>query len=139
MVFPTWRGPDMTCMNRLGCSGLHWPPRPRFTGRSPCAPGAAPVSARSTPETYCSDGTRVHWRSNCNGVMKTCSSTVYGLVRKRGGRFRFLVVYGQPDHGVMGPIHELNRIVKRLSNHRFSQPHLRRPANLEPEPVDKRQ
>ena len=40
------------------------------------------------------------------------------------------------SHGAMAPTPELNRIVKRLGNHRLSQPQLRQLANLEPEPVD---
>ena len=36
----------------------------------------------------------------------------------------------------MAPTPELNRIVKRLGNHRLSQPQLRQLANLELEPVD---
>ena len=40
------------------------------------------------------------------------------------------------SHGAMAPTPELNRIVKRLGNHRPSQPQLRQLANLEPEPVD---
>ena len=40
------------------------------------------------------------------------------------------------SHGAMAPTPELNRIVKRLGNHRLSQPQLRQLANLELEPVD---
>ena len=40
------------------------------------------------------------------------------------------------SHGVMAPTPELNRIVKRLGNHRLSQSQLRQLANLEPAPVD---
>ena len=36
----------------------------------------------------------------------------------------------------MAPTPEVNRIVKRLGNHRLSQPQLRLLANLEPEPGD---
>ena len=40
------------------------------------------------------------------------------------------------SHGAMAPTSQLNRIVKRLGNHRPSQPQLRQLANLEPAPVD---
>ena len=40
------------------------------------------------------------------------------------------------SHGAMAPTPELNRIVKRLGNHRLSQPQLRQLANLELESVD---
>ena len=40
------------------------------------------------------------------------------------------------SHGAMAPTPQLNRIVKRLGNHRLSQPQLRQLANLEPAPVD---
>ena len=36
----------------------------------------------------------------------------------------------------MAPTPELNRIVKRLGNHRLSRPQLQQLANLEPAPVD---
>ena len=28
----------------------------------------------------CADGTRIYWRSNCDGAMEPCSSTVYSRV-----------------------------------------------------------
>ena len=40
------------------------------------------------------------------------------------------------SHGALAPTPELNLIVKRLGNHRLSQPQLRQLANLEPEPVE---
>ena len=40
------------------------------------------------------------------------------------------------SHGAMAPSPELNSIVKRLGNHRLSQPQLRQLANLEPAPVE---
>ena len=40
------------------------------------------------------------------------------------------------SHGAMAPTPELNRIVKRLGNHRLSQPQLLELANLEAEAVD---
>ena len=40
------------------------------------------------------------------------------------------------SHGAMAPTPELNRTVKRLGNHRPSQPQLRQLASLEPAPVD---
>ena len=39
------------------------------------------------------------------------------------------------SHGALAPTTELNRIVKRLGNHRLSQSQLRHLANLEPDPV----
>ena len=36
----------------------------------------------------------------------------------------------------MAPTPEFNRVVKRLGNHRLSQPQLRLLPNLGPEPVD---
>ena len=39
------------------------------------------------------------------------------------------------SHGAMAPTPEIGRIVKRLGNHRLSQPQLRNLANLEPEPI----
>ena len=33
----------------------------------------------------CADGTRVYWRSNCDGVMEPCSSTVDTRVCRRFG------------------------------------------------------
>ena len=38
-------------------------------------------------------------------------------------------------HGALAPTPEMSRIVKRLGNHRISQPQLRNLANLEPDPV----
>ncbi len=38
-------------------------------------------------------------------------------------------------HGGLAPNPEISRIVKRLGNHRLSQPQLRNLANLEPDPV----
>ena len=39
------------------------------------------------------------------------------------------------SHGALAPTPEISRIVKRLGNHRVSQPQLRNLANLEPDPV----
>ena len=39
------------------------------------------------------------------------------------------------SHGALAPNPEIGRIVKRLGNHRVSQPQLRHLANLEPDPV----
>ena len=39
------------------------------------------------------------------------------------------------SHGALAPTPEIGRIVKRLGNHRISQPQLRQLANLEPDPV----
>ena len=39
------------------------------------------------------------------------------------------------SHGALAPTPEIGRIVKRLGNHRLSQPQLRHLANLEPDPV----
>ena len=39
------------------------------------------------------------------------------------------------SHGALAPNPEIGRIVKRLGNHRLSQPQLRHLANLEPDPV----
>ena len=39
------------------------------------------------------------------------------------------------SHGALVPTPEIGRIVKRLGNHRLSQPQLRHLANLEPDPV----
>ena len=39
-------------------------------------------------------------------------------------------------HGALAPTPEIGRIVKRLDNHRISQPQLRHLANIEPDPVD---
>ena len=39
------------------------------------------------------------------------------------------------SHGGLAPNPEISRIVKRLGNHRLSQPQLRHLANLEPDPV----
>ena len=39
------------------------------------------------------------------------------------------------SHGALAPTPELSRIVKRLGNHRLSQPQLRQLANLEPPPM----
>ena len=38
-------------------------------------------------------------------------------------------------HGALAPTPEISRIVKRLGNHRISQPQFRELANLEPDPV----
>ncbi len=38
-------------------------------------------------------------------------------------------------HGALAPTPEIGRIVKRLGNHRLSQPQLRHLTNLEPDPV----
>ena len=39
------------------------------------------------------------------------------------------------SHGALAPTLEIGRIVKRLGNHRLSQPQLRNLTNLEPDPV----
>ena len=39
------------------------------------------------------------------------------------------------SHGALAPTPEIARIVKRLGNHRLSQPQLRNLANLEPDPI----
>ena len=39
------------------------------------------------------------------------------------------------SHGALAPTPEISRIVKRLANHRLSQPQLRNLANLEPDPI----
>ena len=39
------------------------------------------------------------------------------------------------SHGALAPTPEIGRIVKRLGNHRLSQPQLQQLANLEPDPV----
>ena len=39
------------------------------------------------------------------------------------------------SHGALAPTPEIGRIVKRLGNHRLSQPQLRNLANLEPDPI----
>ena len=39
------------------------------------------------------------------------------------------------SHGALAPTPEIGRIVKRLGNHRVSQPQLRHLANLEPDPI----
>ena len=39
------------------------------------------------------------------------------------------------SHGALAPTPEISRIVKRLGNHRLSQPQLRNLANLEPDPI----
>ena len=39
------------------------------------------------------------------------------------------------SHGALAPTPEIGRIVKRLGNHRISQPQLRQLANMEPDPV----
>ena len=39
------------------------------------------------------------------------------------------------SHGALSPTPEISRIVKRLGNHRLSQPQLRNLANLEPDPI----
>ena len=39
------------------------------------------------------------------------------------------------SHAVLAPTPEIGRIVKRLGNHRLSQPQLRSLANLEPQPI----
>ena len=39
------------------------------------------------------------------------------------------------SHGSLAPTPEIGRIVKRLGNHRLSQPQLRNLANLEPDPI----
>ena len=39
------------------------------------------------------------------------------------------------SHGALAPTPEIGRIVKRLGNHRISQPQFRELANLEPDPV----
>ena len=38
-------------------------------------------------------------------------------------------------YGALAPTPEIGRIVKRLGNHRLSQPQLRHLANLEPDPI----
>ena len=39
------------------------------------------------------------------------------------------------SHGALAPTPDISRVVKRLGNHRLSQPQLRHLANLEPDPV----
>ena len=39
------------------------------------------------------------------------------------------------SHGALAPTPEISRIVKRLGNHRLSQPQLRNLANLDPDPI----
>ncbi len=39
------------------------------------------------------------------------------------------------SHGALSPTPEISRIVKRLGNHRLSQPQLRNLTNLEPDPI----
>ena len=64
----------------------------------------------------------------------------HGYTGKRGYHPLLAVAAGtgvlRASHGAMAPTPELNRIVKRLGNHRLSQPQLRQLANLELEPVD---
>ena len=44
-------------------------------------------AGNSLPRTFLTgtDGTRVYWRSNCDGVMESCSSTVYTRVCRTCG------------------------------------------------------
>ena len=102
-----------------------WPETTRSsTSGAPCNCCLAPnVPATLAREWKC-------WNTPTAGsrCAKMARSFPVGQRRRRPGALR-------ASHGALAPSPEISRIVKRLGNHRLSQPQLRHLANLELDPV----